>query len=77
MGPFYLYYDSDGAYEKANKNVHNSWYADYSYFLSLSMHWFYRGGHCSNGLTAGQFSFSRFAGVSEETISSRLVLAVK
>ena len=70
MGPFKSYLDGDN-----NSRWHNSWYGDYSYFVDSSAPWFARGGVCSNGVLAGQFSFGRVAGGVSSDIGFRLVLS--
>jgi hypothetical protein len=70
MGPFKLYADSDG-----NSRYHNSWYADYSYFVESSKPWFERGGDFNDGVLAGLFLFNRHTGGANSNISFRLVLA--
>ena len=69
MGPFYYYQDGD------NKNrIHNSWYADNSYFVNSSSPWFFQGGLYNNGVLAGQFYFSHYTGGALSYIGLRLVL---
>jgi len=70
MGPFKSYLDGDN-----NSRYHNSWYADYSYFVESSNPWFHRGGNYDNGVLAGQFTFNRYTGVAYTNLGSRLVLA--
>ncbi len=70
IGPFYNYADDDGS-----KRAHNSWYRDDSGFVDSSGSWFLRGSRYNDGVLAGQFTFSRYAGVAHAAISSRLVLA--
>ena len=69
MGPFYYYQDADN-----NNRSHNSWYADYSNFVVSSHPWFYRGGHYSFGVLAGQFYFDHYAGGADSALGLRLVL---
>ncbi len=76
MGPFYYYYDKDGA-SVNYKRAHNAWYADLSNFVDSTYPWFYRGGNCDDGVLAGQFYFNRVTGGAYSRISARLVLAVK
>ena len=68
MGPFYFYKDSD---------IHNSWYADRSDFVTSVSSWFLRGGHYNYGALASQYFFGVGNGDANEYGSSRLVLAVK
>ncbi len=75
MGPFYYYYDKDGA-SVNYKRAHNAWYADHSDFVDSTLPWFYRGGDYSNGVLAGQFNFNRDTGGAYSNFSARLVLAV-
>ncbi|MDD3452669.1 MAG: prepilin-type N-terminal cleavage/methylation domain-containing protein [Bacilli bacterium] len=70
IGPFYSYADGDGS-----TRYHNSWYADYSYFVESSYPWFNRGGGYYSGVLAGQFNFSRNTGAVYTSVGSRLVLA--
>ena len=70
MGPFYYYKDGDN-----NNRVHNSWYADYSYFAYSSNPWFGRGGNYDNGVLAGQFNFFLNTGGAFSYIGLRLVFA--
>ena len=72
MGPFYYYYDKDKSIK-----AHNAWYGDNSSFVDSTNSWFYRGGHYSHGVLAGQFYFTRLNGDLYAAVSSRLVLAVK
>ena len=69
MGLFYYYKDSDN-----NNRPHNSWYADYSYFVASSNPWFNRGGYYGNGALAGQFLFSPGTGGTGSGTGLRLVL---
>ena len=68
MGPFYYYQDGDN-----NNRVHNSWYADNSYFVNSSYPWFDRGGVYSDGVLADQFYFDRGTGGAGSNIGLRLV----
>ena len=70
MGPFKQYLDGDN-----NSRYHNSWYADYSYFVDSSAPWFHRGGRNGHGVLAGTFYFSRDTGGPDTTLGFRLVLA--
>ncbi len=76
MGPFYYYYDKDGA-SVNYKRAHNAWYGDYSYFVDSTVTWFYRGGVYGSGILAGQFIFDSYTGEANGYISTRLVLSVK
>ena len=69
MGPFKNYADGDGG-----SRPHNSWYADYSYFVYSSWPWFYRGGIYNYGVLAGQFNFDSCTGGAYDHIGFRLVL---
>ena len=69
MGPFYYYQDTDN-----NNRTHNSWYADYSYFVESSYPWFTRGGLYYNGVVACQFSFGPDTGGVYSNVGLRLVL---
>ena len=69
MGPFYYYQESNG-----NSYFHNSWYADYSYFIYSSSPWFGRGGGYHNDVLAGQFYFFPCTGGAGSHIGLRLVL---
>ena len=69
MGPFYYYIDADD-----NNRLHNSWHADFSYFLDSSYPWFSRGGYYYNGVLAGQFNFSHDHGGAIGSFGLRLVL---
>jgi len=53
------------------------WYSDYTYFVYSSDPWFVRGGHYSNGASAGAFAFSYAAGTSIANISFRPLLSAK
>ena len=68
MGPFYYYQDND-----SGKSIHNSWYADRSYFADHSYPWFHRGGTSDNGVLAGQFTFDHHTGGDVSFIGFRLV----
>ena len=70
MGPFKAYLDGDN-----NSRDHNSWYADYSYFVDSSNPWFFRGGGYNGGVLAGQFFFGRATGGADSNGGFRLVLA--
>ena len=70
MGPFFKYYDGDN--ELRN---HNSWYDDFSYFISSSVPWLHRGGGYYNGSIASQFNFSRNTGGANYLLSFRIVLS--
>ena len=70
MGQFYAYADKDGT-----NRQHNNWYADYSLFVGSSHPWFYRSGHCTDGVIAGQFYFDLSAGGVRSTLGFRLVFA--
>ena len=72
MGPFYFYADKDN-----NKRYHNNWYGDSSVFVDSTFPWFGRGGHCGDGVLAGQFNFHRYTGGVGTSGGSRLVLAAK
>ena len=69
MGPFYNYQDKDG-----NSRPHNNWHNDESRFIYSSNLWFFRGGHYGNGALASQFTIRRGSGVSDNGLSSRLIL---
>ena len=69
MGPFYNYKDSDGTLR-----IHNSWYGDYSNFVTSSYSWFLRGGNYVGGLVVGTFYFLRNTGEVSPTTSFRIVL---
>ena len=66
MEPFYYYQDNNG--------IHNSWYADRSYFVDSSYPWFNRGGNYDIGVLAGQFTFDHHAGGAYGFFGLRLVL---
>ncbi len=68
MGPFYYYQDTD------NNRIHNSWYADSSYFVDSSVPWFGRGGVYDYGVLAGQFYFNQYTGGARSDFGLRLVL---
>ena len=70
MGPFYDFKDNDG-----DARNHNAWYTDHSHFVNSPNPWFYRGGHCRNGVLAGQFNFHHTTGGANGSIGFRLVLA--
>ena len=70
MGPFKQYLDGDN-----NSRYHSSWYGDYSYFVDSSYPWFVRGGHCTDGVLAGAFSFTRYTGGTYSNGGFRLVLS--
>jgi len=53
-----------------------SWYNDAALFVYSTEPWFIRGGHHSNGFSAGTFVFSRHSGATYTYDSFRLVLAV-
>ena len=72
MGPFYYYYDQD-----KGARVHNSWYNDTSNFVDSTVPWFYRGGNYDRGVLASQFFFANSAGGANDSLGSRLVLAIK
>ena len=69
IGPFYYYQDADN-----NNRLHNSWYADASYFVASSKSWFGRGGYYNDGVLSGQFYFSHDTGVADGFSGLRLVL---
>ncbi|MDE6142131.1 MAG: hypothetical protein K2G03_05965, partial [Bacilli bacterium] len=69
IGPFSFYADADGT-----KRWHSMWYGDFSTFLHVSEPWFDRGGDYNNGVTSGQFYFSRYSGDVINYLCSRLVL---
>ncbi len=71
MGPFYTYKDKDNS-----GRYHNSWYADFSYFILPAYPWFDRGGVTTDGVLAGQFLFRRYPGNADPAQGSRLVLAI-
>ena len=52
-----------------------SWYDDYSFFPFTSHPFFFRGGYCGSGSTAGAFSFHGHTGISYSHIGFRPVLA--
>ena len=70
IGPFYYYQDADN-----NNRLHNSWYADASYFVFSSNPWFHRGGGYYDGVVAGQFLFSHDTGGADSYIGLRIVFA--
>lgn len=69
LGPFFNYKDKDGA-----NRYHNTWYADYSYFVDSTYPWFGRGGNYDNGVLAGQFYFGRYTGGASGNGGFRLCL---
>ena len=70
MGPFYFYADKNNT----NKQYHNNWYYDNSYFISSIYPWFDRGGFSYGSTLAGQFLFGRVTGGIYVEGGSRLVL---
>ena len=70
MGPINYYADAD-----TTNRFHNSWYADVSHFAGVTFPWFGRGGNCTYGVLAGQFTFTRHAGTADKDSGFRLVLA--
>ena len=70
MGPFYSYYENNGAFLN-----HSSWYGDYAYFVSLGSPWFQRGGSYADGVIAGQFCTSTFTGEANGAVGFRLILS--
>ena len=69
MGPFKQYLDGDN-----KSRYHNSWYADFSYFVDSSYLWFGRGGNYHSGVVAGQFNFDRHTGGTDGNFGFRIVL---
>ena len=70
MGPFKAYLDGDNG-----SRYHNIWYGDFSYFVDSTYPWFDRGGHCGDGVLAGQFYFVGYAGGTYTGIGFRVVLS--
>ena len=50
------------------------WYNDLANFVYSSYSWFFRGGDCSNGSSAGVFGFSSFNGSANSNRSARAAL---
>ena len=65
----------DAVYETSTSGSGStSWYGDYSYFPSTDWPFFYRGGYCSYGTSAGVFFFDSYNGNSNGSVSFRPVL---
>ncbi len=71
MGPFYQYFDVSEL-----NSYHNSWYADWSYFIKSTTSWFGRGGSSCDGGVAGQFYFYGNPGGALSNVSFRIALAL-
>ena len=52
-GPFYLYYDKNGA------RIHYAWNGDMAEFVELANPWLVRGGNNGHGVLAGPFLSAR------------------
>ena len=70
MGPFFEYFENNGA-----SYYHGSWYGDHSVFVDSAAPWLLRGGGCLEGVIAGQFYFHRELGGASDLYCFRLVLA--
>ncbi len=69
MGPFFNYKEANNEFY-----YHNSWYNDYSCFVTSTGSWFVRGGDYNDGILSGQFIFSRHTGEDVSNIGFRIVL---
>ena len=67
--------DATGELGPINSSRYNSWYDDYSAFVSSSYPWFLRGGFHSFGVIAGSFAFYYTTGGASSYYGFRLVLA--
>ena len=70
VGPFYSYYENNGATYN-----HGSWYGDNGEFVNSARPWFIRGGFWNAGVISGQFYFALHAGDADEFCGSRIVLS--
>ncbi len=70
MGPFYLYYETNGKSYR-----HSSWYGDHAHFVDPTNPWFGRGGQWNGGVLSGQFFFNRHNGNVYEDNGFRVVLS--